>query len=70
VKRRAFLYGSVAMLGAPLAAEAQKAGKVYRIGFLSAGSASTSNPGVEQFRQGLRELNYVERSRGGDESRS
>jgi hypothetical protein len=32
VDRRAFLAGSVAFLAAPLAAESQQAGKVYRIG--------------------------------------
>jgi putative ABC transport system substrate-binding protein len=57
VKRRAFLYGSVAMLAAPLAAEAQQR-KVYRIGFLSSGP----HPSVvhEGFRQGLRDLGWVE----------
>ena len=59
--RRRFLLTSLAgALAAPLAREAQQAGKVYRIGFLSGGSAAVSKPGVEQFRQGLRELNYVE----------
>jgi putative ABC transport system substrate-binding protein len=61
MNRRAFLVtltGSI--LAAPLAAEAQQAGKVYRIGYLSAGSG-TSNPRVlEAFRQGLRELGWVE----------
>jgi hypothetical protein len=36
IDRRAFIYGaSFVLLAAPLAAEAQQAGKVYRIGFLS-----------------------------------
>ena len=59
--RRTFL-GTVAcsLLVAPLAAEAQPAGTVYRIGYLSAGSG-TSNPRIlEAFRQGLRELGWVE----------
>ncbi len=48
------------LLAAPLAAEAQQPGKVYRIGFLSA-SSGTSNPRIlEAFRQGLRELGWVE----------
>ncbi len=48
------------LLAAPLAAQAQQAGKVYRIGYLSA-SSDTSNPHVrEAFRQGLRELGWVE----------
>jgi hypothetical protein len=33
--RRAFIVGGVAALAAPLATEAQQAGKVYRIGVLS-----------------------------------
>ena len=46
------------LLAAPLAAEAQSAGKVYRIGVLSPGAAP---PGpLEALRQGLRELGYDE----------
>ncbi len=46
------------LLVTPLAAEAQQAGKVYRIGVLSPGS---SPPGsLEAFREGLRDLGYVE----------
>ena len=59
--RRAFL-GTIAggLLAAPLAAQAQSAVKVYRIGYLSSGSG-TSNPRIlEAFRQGLRELGWVE----------
>jgi len=42
-------------------AEAQKTGKVYRIGYLSMGSSSpATNSGYIAFRQGLRELGYVE----------
>lgn len=45
-----------ALLAAPLAAEAQKAGKVYRIGVLE----TTPNPRMEDvLRQGLRELGWV-----------
>ena len=59
--RRRFLLTSLAgALAAPLAAEAQQAGKVYRIGFLSGSSRAASKPAVEEFRQGLRELGYVE----------
>jgi putative ABC transport system substrate-binding protein len=59
--RRTFLAGTGAvLLAAPLAAEAQRAAKVYRIGFLSGSSAAASKVFVEQFRQGLRELGYVE----------
>jgi ABC-type uncharacterized transport system substrate-binding protein len=55
--RRAFLAGAAALLPVPLAAEAQPVGKVWRIGYLSSSSA-TANP--EAFRQGLRELGWVE----------
>ena len=56
--RRAFL-GTLAMLAAPLAAEAQPAAKVPRIGYLALNPAA--NPHLhEAFRQGLRDLGYVE----------
>ena len=42
-----------------LAADAQQPGKVARIGYLAQGSAP-SGPIFEAFRQGLRELGYVE----------
>ena len=50
------------LLLAPLAAEAQPAGKVPRVGYLSPGSASDEGRQrrLEAFRQGLRELGYVE----------
>ncbi len=53
---------ALGLLAAPLPAEAQRAGKVYRIGWLSPGSraAATSSPLVEAFRQGLRELGWIE----------
>ena len=49
-----------ALLIVPLAADAQQPGKVPRIGFLGAASASGYAPQLEAFRQGLRELGYVE----------
>ncbi len=45
---------------APLAAEAQQAGKVARIGVLAAPSAASFSPRIEAFRKGLREHGYVE----------
>ena len=45
-------------LGSP--AEAQQAKKVPRIGYLSGTSSSATLARVEAFRQGLRELGYVE----------
>jgi len=47
-----------AVLVMPLAGEAQQAGKVARIGLLRPGSPP--DPFVEAFKQGLRELGYVE----------
>jgi putative ABC transport system substrate-binding protein len=49
---------ALSLILAPLAAEAQPAGKIARIGILRAGSPP--DPYVEAFRQGLRELGYVE----------
>jgi len=60
--RRNFLVGFTAsLLTAPLAAEAQQAGKAYRIGILSPFSRSFGPaPSFEAFRQTLRELGYVD----------
>ena len=61
--RRSFISGiTVGLLAAPLAAEAQQAGKVPRVGYLSPGSSSdpVRLRRFEAFRQGLRELGYVE----------
>lgn len=58
--RRRFLLTSLAgALAAPLALEAQPAGKVPRIGYLSYGAAGSSRE-IDAFRQGLRELGYIE----------
>jgi putative ABC transport system substrate-binding protein len=58
--RRTFLAGAGAVLLAAPRAAAQSAGKVYRVGYLTAGSV-TANPLVlEAFRQGLRDLGWVE----------
>lgn len=48
------------MLLAPLTAEAQQPAKVYRIGILPPGPISARAHLWEAFRQGLRELGYVE----------
>ena len=45
---------------APLAAEAQPAAKVYRIGFLGLSSASDYAANLQAFRQGLGDLGYEE----------
>jgi putative ABC transport system substrate-binding protein len=54
--RRAFLTGSAALLAAPLAAGAQPAQKVYRIGVLG----TQDGPNTNVLRQGLRALGYEE----------
>jgi len=61
MERRAFI-GAVAgtLLAAPLAAEAQPAGKVYRIGCIPAGPLPSRMHQWEAFRQRLRDLGYVE----------
>jgi putative ABC transport system substrate-binding protein len=53
---------TLGMLVAPLATEAQSLGKVPRVGFLRhSRQANEPQEGrVEEFRQGLRELGYVE----------
>ena len=43
-----------------LSAEAQQAEKVPRIGFLGSGSSTSMSSRTDSFRQGLRELGYVE----------
>jgi len=49
------------LLAAPLPAEAQQAGKVYRIGILRTGSGSPlTSPFYIGVRQGLHELGYIE----------
>jgi putative ABC transport system substrate-binding protein len=50
---------TIALLAAPLAASAQQAGKVHRIGLLGTGSPSDTSR-IDAFRQGLRELGWVE----------
>jgi putative ABC transport system substrate-binding protein len=59
LSRRDFLAGTVAALSAPVAAAAQAAGELPRIGFLFYGPAGPS-PEIEAFQKGLTELGYVE----------
>lgn len=59
MKRRALLQGLIAMLGAPTA-EAQHPQKLARVGYLEAVSAAADAPRAEAFRQGLRDLGYIE----------
>jgi putative ABC transport system substrate-binding protein len=61
IDRRTFLAGTGAvLLAAPLAVEAQQAGKVPRIGVLWPYSPAIATPFGDAFRQGLGRLGYVE----------
>ena len=61
MNRRTFLSAlSGSLLAAPLAAEAQQTGKVYRVAFLGSTSPSGYASQMEAFRRGLRDLGYVE----------
>jgi putative ABC transport system substrate-binding protein len=74
MRRRAFLYGSVAMLAAPVAAEAQ--GPAARIGLLGPGEEPRFSNIASGLREGLREQGYREntiyvvegRTRRGDDA--
>ena len=59
IPRRAFM-GLIAggLLAAPLAAEAQQAGKTYRLGWI--GNAPLADPVWETFIAALRERGYVQ----------
>jgi putative ABC transport system substrate-binding protein len=59
IDRRTFLAGTGAvLLAAPLAAEAQRAGKIHKIGFLAVNTLNSASS--KYFLQGLRDLGYVE----------
>ena len=57
--RRVFLAGTAALLAAPRAAEAQPAGKGWRIAYLTTTSPGGS-PTTDAFLHGLQDLGYVE----------
>ena len=59
--RRAFLATlGGGLLAAPLVAEAQQAGKVSKIGYLTGNSAENDKGLRSAFQQGLTELGYIE----------
>jgi putative ABC transport system substrate-binding protein len=59
--RRTFIGGAAGgLLVAPLAARAEQAEKVYRIGILESIPATQNAANLEALRKGLRELGYVE----------
>jgi putative ABC transport system substrate-binding protein len=59
-KRAGFLAILLLLVGWAGIAEAQQAKKVPRIGYLSASSAADASQRTEAFREGLRDLGYVE----------
>jgi putative tryptophan/tyrosine transport system substrate-binding protein len=60
MNRRAFVTGLGAVLAAPLAAEAQQAGKAPRLCFLTFDPGTPQSSRFDPFFQGLRALGYVE----------
>ena len=61
IDRRTFIVSVVGgILTASRAAEAQQAGKVYRIGYLSAPTRASVERGLQAFLQTLRELGWIE----------
>jgi putative ABC transport system substrate-binding protein len=58
--RREAVLGLLALGAAPLAAETQQLASVSRIGFLTASDLAAIRARTEGFRQGLRDLGYVE----------
>ena len=60
VQRRSLLFGSSAILIAPLAANPQPRGKTYRIGYIQTATPEEQQRLTKAFDDGLRELGYVE----------
>jgi len=60
IRRRQFLIATGMLLAAPVAVEAQQAKQVPRIGFLASSSTERDASRLAAFRQGLRELGYLE----------
>src|SRR6266581_1255665 len=60
ISRRQFLARGLGLAIAPIVAEAQQPGGISRIGYLTASRLSSITARTEAFRQGLRNLGYVE----------
>ena len=61
MERRTFIAGAGAvLLTVPLTTQAQRAGKVHLVGMIHTSSPDLHMPLVDAFRQGLRELGWVE----------
>src|SRR5262252_239112 len=58
-RRRFMAFVAGSLLAAPLAAEAQQAGKVARIGYLLGATREQTSDLVKAFEDGLRDLGYV-----------
>ncbi len=58
----AILVLTLCLIASPLAAEAQQAGRIFRVGFLGNSTAVLEANLVGPFRQGLRDLGYIEGS--------
>jgi hypothetical protein len=68
INRRTFLCGlTFGALAAPVAVEAQQTGKVARVGYINPGDASdpVRLRRFDAFREGLRNLGYVEGRKNG-----
>ena len=59
-RKIAFLAATLAILVSTIPAEAQQDGKVFRIGYLSRDFADQHKILLASFRQGLKEVGYVE----------
>jgi putative ABC transport system substrate-binding protein len=60
MNRRAFVAGLGALLAAPRAAEAQQAGKIYRVGLLAHATPEAASAPMALFRQSLEQLGWLE----------
>jgi ABC-type uncharacterized transport system substrate-binding protein len=60
VRLAAFTVGLALLVAAPFTSEAQQVGKVYRLGVLERVSPALNAANFDAFRQGLRELGYLE----------
>ena len=59
MNRRAFVTGLGAVLAAPLGVEAQQAGKVYRVGYLTVPSRETAHGVADRFEAALSDLGWI-----------
>jgi putative tryptophan/tyrosine transport system substrate-binding protein len=60
MNRRTFIVTAAGLLTAPLAAQAQQAGKIWRVGVLLPGTSAAWGQNIQAFRGDLRELGWIE----------